>query len=496
VSDVILKIENISKSFPGVQALNNVSFPVLRGSIHALIGENGAGKSTLIKILSGASSHDSGAFYINGEKMEFATPLDAIRSGISVVHQEIKLVDTLTVAENIYIGQPPLTKRGTVNWKKLHQDARRLLDSINADINTREVVGKLPIAKQQMVEICKALSHKAEIVIMDEPSATLTDKELTMLFSILNNLKEQGITIIYISHRMEEVFEISDQVTILRDGEHIHTGEIKDLNRQKLISMMVGRELENEYPKEFNPRGEPLLEVRNLCKPGVLKDISLKLYAGEVLCISGLVGCGRTEFARTLFGADNQGDVTGEVIIKGQPAHIRSVKDAMKAGIALIPEDRKRQGLVLLMSVRENITLASIKKVMRKGRILRKLENSSANHYISVLRIVTPDAQREVKYLSGGNQQKVVIAKWLATNADILILDEPTRGIDIGAKAEIYKLLNSFTSQGKGVIMISSEMPEVLGMCDRVIVFREGGISGEFLREDATQEKLLDHAMR
>lgn len=494
--DVVLKIENISKKFPGVQALKDVSFSVNRGEIHALIGENGAGKSTLIKILSGINSLESGAFYINGKSIRFHTPFEAIQNGVSVVHQEIKLVDTLTVSENIFIGQPPMKKNGLVDWKKLHRDARVMLNSINAEINERTIVGKLSIAQQQMVEICKALSHKAEIIIMDEPSATLTDKELVLLFEILRNLKNRGITVIYISHRMEEVFEISDRVTVLRDGEHIHTGDIGGLDRRKLISMMVGRELENEYPKEFTHRGEPLLEIINLNRPGILHNINLVLYAGEVLCISGLVGSGRTEFARAVFGADHGKRITGEIRVKGKAVKINCVQDAMKNGIALIPEDRKRQGLVLGMSVRENISLSNIRRVMKGMMIKRKLESKLAREYIEALRIMTPNEQRQVLYLSGGNQQKVVIAKWLATYADILILDEPTRGVDVGAKAEIYKLLNTFIKQGKGVIMISSEMPEVIGMCDRVLVFREGSINGEFKRDEVTQEKLLDRAIR
>lgn len=496
MSDVILKIQGISKSFPGVKALKNVSFEVRSGEIHALMGENGAGKSTLIKILSGVNHIDEGELFYKGQSVKFQTPMDAIKAGISVVYQEIKLVDTLTVSENIFIGRPPMKSRSRIDWKQLHKNARALLDSINADIDEHAIVGNLSIAQQQMVEICKALSQNAELIIMDEPSATLTDKELSMLFSILKNLKQRGITVIYISHRMEEVFEISDTVTVLRDGKHIFTGATADLDRKQLISMMVGRELENEYPKEFADQSETLLEVRNLNRPGVLHNINMKLYGGEVLCISGLVGSGRTEFARTIFGADYSKSNTGEILIKGKSVMIHSVVDAMNHGIALIPEDRKRQGLVLDMSVRENVSMANIRRVMRGLSISRKLENSLAKEYIKSLRIMTPDEQRAVKNLSGGNQQKVVIAKWLASNADILILDEPTRGVDVGAKAEIYKLLNTFTKAGKGVIMISSEMPEVLGMCDRILVFREGTISGEFSREEATQEKLLDAAMR
>lgn len=381
--DIVLKIENISKNFPGVQALRNVSFEVQRGNIHALMGENGAGKSTLIKILSGVNSLESGAFYFKGKSMNFQTPLEAIKNGISVVHQEIKLVDTLTVSENIFIGQPPMTRYNTVDWKKLHRDARKLLDSIHADIDERSIVGKLSIAQQQMVEICKALSHKSELIIMDEPSATLTEKELSMLFDILRNLKQRGITVIYISHRMEEVFEISDQVTILRDGLHIFTGDTSRLERKSLISMMVGRELENEYPKEFVKRGEPLLEVRNLNRKGVLHNISLTLYAGEVLCISGLVGSGRTEFARAVFGADHGKTISGEILVRGKPTRINNIQDAMKAGVALIPEDRKRQGLILGMSVRENVSLANIRSVMRGVFIRRRAEIALAKEYIN-----------------------------------------------------------------------------------------------------------------
>lgn len=494
--DKILAIEHISKRFPGVLALDDVSFEVQKGTIHALVGENGAGKSTLIKILSGANSLESGSIQLNGTSVRFNKPVEAIASGISVVHQEIKLVDALSVAENIFIGRPPLTF-GLLNRRKLNADARKLLDNIGADIiDEKSVVKRLSIAEQQMVEICKALSYNSEIIIMDEPSATLTDKELTLLFQILKRLKSMGITVIYISHRLEEIFEIADNVTVLRDGKHIHTGPVGELDRKKLISMMVGRGLENEYPKEFAKRGKALLEVKHLNRPGVLHDVSFTLYQGEVLCISGLVGSGRTELARTIFGADYNKRITGEIWINGKKTAIKRVRDAKRCGVALIPEDRKKQGLVLGMTLRENVSMANIQRVMHMGLLSRRKETALAKEYIKTLRIVTPNENRQVRNLSGGNQQKVVISKWLAANSDILILDEPTRGVDVGAKAEIYKLLNGFIQSGKAVLMISSEMPEVIGMCDRVLVFRDGMITAEFTRDEVTQEKILDAAIK
>ncbi|HHW32385.1 MAG TPA: sugar ABC transporter ATP-binding protein [Clostridiaceae bacterium] len=497
MSENILEIKHVTKSFPGVVALDDVSFNIKKGEIHALVGENGAGKSTLIKILSGAYSLDKGYLVLKGKNVKFNSPIEAIAQGISVVHQEIKLVGTLTVAENIFIGRLPLNKKThLVNWNKLNHNARLLLDSIGSDIDEKEYVNNLSIAQQQLVEICKALSYNSEIIIMDEPSATLTYAELEILFTILRKLKEQKITIIYISHRLEEIFEIADTVTVLRDGKHIHTGDVNEFDRKKLISMMVGRELENEYPKEFAERGEPLLEVKNLNRPGKLKNISFTLYRGEILGIAGLVGSGRTEMARTIFGADKNKKNSGEIFIKGKKVEINSVQDATKYGIALIPEDRKTQGLVLLMSIKENVSMANIKRIISKGFLNRKKETDLANKFIDVLQIQAPDENFVVRNLSGGNQQKVVIAKWLAANSDILILDEPTRGVDVGAKAEIYKLLNTFIASGKGVIMISSDMPEIIGMCDRVLVFRDGTITGEFTREEVTQEKLLDCAIK
>lgn len=497
MGNTILKIEHLTKNFPGVKALDDVSFDINEGEVHALVGENGAGKSTLIKTLAGVNSLESGTIILNGESVRFEKPMDAIEHGISVVHQEIKLVSTLSVAENIFIGRPPMGKSGLFDRNRLNKDARALLDSIGASIiDEKETVHRLSIAQQQMVEICKALSYNSRIIIMDEPSATLTDKELSFLFDTIKLLKSKGITVIYISHRLEEIFEIGDRVTVLRDGKHISTNNVSEINKQKLIAMMVGRELENEYPKEVVPIGEVKLEVKKLTRPGVLKDISFQLHKGEILGFAGLVGAGRTELARTIFGADHPKTLYGDILIDGKKVVIKDVEDAIANKMALIPEDRKSQGLVLSMDVKKNISMADIARIMSGAFLNTQKEADLAKEYIKLLRIATPDENRIVKNLSGGNQQKVVIAKWLAANSEILILDEPTRGVDVGAKAEIYKLLNEFVRAGKAVIMISSEMPELIGMCDRIIVFRDGRITGEFNRENATQERILEAAIQ
>ncbi|HHW32388.1 MAG TPA: sugar ABC transporter ATP-binding protein [Clostridiaceae bacterium] len=494
--NLILSVKGISKYFPGVKALDNVSFDVVRGHIHALVGENGAGKSTLIKILSGVYSASEGEVIYNGKPVKINSPLEAQMLGISVVHQELKLVETLSVAENIFLGRP-ITKRKSsqiIDWKQQFKEAQKLLDRLNVSLDLNKNVGKLSVAQKQIVEICKALSFDSELIIMDEPSATLTEKELDLLFQILKMLKEKGVTIIYISHRLEEIFKIADRVTVLRDGKHIETRDVKDIDRKTLIAMMVGRELENEYPKVPAPIGDVLLEVKNLNRRNVLHNISFTLKKGEILGIAGLVGSGRTELARAIFGADTE--VKGEIYIKGQKVSINNVTDAIEKKIALVPEDRKQQGLVLDMTVKENISMVGIDKVLTRGIINSNKERNLAKRFIEALRIATPDEERQVKFLSGGNQQKVVLSKWLAVESDIIIFDEPTRGVDVGAKAEIYKILNNLVAEGKGVIMISSELPEILGMCDRILVMHDGKITGEVLREDATQEIIMEYATR
>lgn len=498
MSETILSIKNLSKSFPGVRALDNVSFDVSKGEIHALIGENGAGKSTLIKILSGIYKASEGTFLFKGKEASFKSPLDAQLSGIGVVHQELKLVETLSVAENIFLGRPKENKIlkvfKTVNWKGIYQESKELMNKLNVKMDVSRAVSKLSVAQKQIVEICKTLSMNTDLIIMDEPSATLTERELNVLFDIMKTLRKKGVTIIYISHRMDEIFELADTVTVLRDGKHIKTMDISEVDRKKLISMMVGRDLENEYPKKPAEISEVLMEVKNLTRKNVLHDISFSLKKGEILGIAGLVGSGRTEVARAIFGVDKKDN--GEIVVKNKKVKISNVNDAISNGIGLIPEDRKLQGLVLGMSVKENISLAGIDKIISKKIIRNRLEKKLAEKYISMLRIVTPDESREVKYLSGGNQQKVVLAKWLTVDSEILIFDEPTRGIDVGSKAEIYLLLNKLVQEGKGIIMISSELPEILGMCDRILVMHDGRITGEIFRDEACQEIIMEYAIK
>lgn len=485
----ILSIEGLNKSFPGVQALDDVSFNIKGGTIHALVGENGAGKSTLIKILAGIYRADSGKLMLRGEPIAFKTPHEAQMMGISVVHQEIKLAETLSVAENIFLGNLLYTRLGLVDWRGMRRRAQKMIDSLGIDIDVDVSVENLTVAQRQIVEICKAINLECEILIMDEPSATLTNRESEILFKIVNRLRAQGLTIIYISHRLEEIFRLADNVTVLRDGKHIDTLPVSRVNRGKLIEMMVGRVLEDEYPKGAIQIGEPILEVRGLSRKGVLDDISFKVHRGEVLGFSGLVGAGRTELARAILGIDPID--SGEILLRGEPIHNRSFRHAIDLGFGLVSEDRQQQGIVEIFSVRENICMVSIDKILHRGFISRRLERRYAEEYVGRLNIVTPSIDTEVQYLSGGNQQKVVIAKWLMKDSEIIFLDEPTRGIDVGAKAEIYMLINELVKAGKTIIMISSEMPEVIGMSDRIIVMHEGRIVGELSREEATQEKIM-----
>lgn len=491
--EIILDIRNITKTFPGVKALTDVSFQVRKGSVHTLVGENGAGKSTLIKILTGVYKADGGRFFINGKEAHITKPLEAQKMGLSVVHQELKLSETLTVAENIFLGRPFMTKTHLVDWKRLKEEAGRLLKSLDVDLDVNKEVFRLSVAQKQIVEICKAMSLDAELIIMDEPSATLTDKELDCLFNIIDILKKRGVTIIYISHRMEEIFRIADMVTILRDGMHVATLPVGEVDRPKLISMMVGRELGEEYPKLETEIGDIALEVRNLSTKALLHDVNFHVRHGEIVGFSGLVGSGRTEMARAVFGADKR--TGGEIYINGKQVKINSVIDAIKNKIALAPEDRKQQGLVLIHSVRYNTSIVNLDQVCTGGFLDFRKEKALAQKYIDMLATVTPSTEQEVRLLSGGNQQKVVLGKWLAVDSDILFFDEPTRGIDVGAKAEIYKLMCRLAQQGKAVIMISSDLPELIGICDRIYVMREGTISGCVERADFTQEKIMEHAV-
>ena len=485
-----LEMRHISKQYPGVKALDDVSLTVGAGEIHALLGENGAGKSTMMKILAGAQTKDQGEILMNGLPVHIDSPQKAMDLGISIIYQEFNLVPYLSAGENMYLGREPRgVLPGFVDFKTLYKNAQNVIDSLGVHFDARTPVNQLSVAQQQMVEIAKATSKKSKIIIMDEPSATLTDHELKALFDLARKLKSEGVSIVYISHRLEEVFEVCDRATIMRDGHWIATKDVADLTREEIIKLMVGRELKDAIPKVAAKLGAPALTVKNVNRTGVLHDISFEVRQGEVLGLAGLVGAGRTETARVIFGADAM--TSGSIEVLGKKVNIRSPQDAIKHGIGLVTEDRKEQGLVLGMAVRENTTLANLDILAVMGFIRRTEENKVAEKYKNDLSIKTPSIEQIVQNLSGGNQQKVVLAKWLFTGSKVLIFDEPTRGIDVGAKSEIYKLMNELAAQGVAIIMISSELPEILGMSDRILVMHEGRITGEISRAEATQEKIM-----
>ena len=482
-----LQMQHISKSFPGVRALSDVSFDLLQGEVHALVGENGAGKSTLMKTLAGAIPADYGEVLINEQPVNITNPHQAIAAGVGVIYKEFNLVPHLSVAENIFLGREPHTA-GFVRWGALWAAAKRELDRIEARISQKALVAGLSVAKQQLIEIAKALSLLARIIVMDEPSATLTDHELQTLFKLIRGLKDEGVSVIYISNRLEEIFEIADRVTVMRDGQKVGTEAVAGLTREDIIRMMIGRELENvEFVSSATQ--EPLLTVDSLKRSADMEPLSLTLHNGEILGIAGLVWAVRTEFVRAIFGADKQ--VGGSVTLGGQPVPLGSVRKAIQRGIGLVPEDRKQQGLVLEMAVRENITLANLKSVSSGGFVRFGEERRAAEGFVKDLRIATPSVEQKARNLSGGTQQKVALSKWLFTRCGVLIFDEPTRGVDVGAKGEIHEIMRTMARQGAGIIMVSSDLPEVLRMSDRVLVMREGMVAGEVTRAEATQERVM-----
>ena len=491
----ILVLNNICKSFPGVKALDDVSFSVKKGEIHALLGENGAGKSTLIKIISGVYVKDSGEIWYDGKEYGESTTAQMIQSGISTVHQELKMVETLSVAENIFLGHL-LTKNSAVgkvmDKKEIIKRSQELIDSMGVNINVTDILGDLSVAKKQIVEICKALNRDAKLIIMDEPSATLTEAEIDILFRVIKKLREDKITTIYISHRLEEIFELADRLTVLRDGKSIITGDVADFDRNKLINYMVGREITSIYPEKSKNRKEKILEVSGLETKGVLSNISFSLYRGEILGITGLVGSGRSEVLRSIFGADRYND--GVIKIDDKPVGKNSVLKAIKSSVGFVPEERKVEGFVPEFSVSKNLTLVGIDRIIKNSFLNNKKEYVATNEYIDMLRISTPSAGTLIKDLSGGNQQKVVIAKWLFIDSDIILLDEPTRGIDVGAKQEIYRILVNLAEQGKAVLIVSSELPEILGICNRILVMHEGKITAEFNGDDNVTQEQIMHA--
>ncbi len=490
----VLKMQGIGKVFPGVTALDDVDFELLEGEVHILLGENGAGKSTLVKIISGAYQKSSGKIFLSGEEIEVKDPKHAQNLGIGIIYQELNLIPSLTVAENIFLGREFLLMPGVIDQKQMNLAAREILDSLGVNINPESPVGTLGIAQQQMIEVAKALSLHAKILIMDEPTSALSENEINELFATINRLKESGVSVIYISHRLEELFEIGDRVTVLRDGRYVATHNISDIEKSDLIRMMVDRELSEQYPKEKAEIGEEVLRVENLSVDHLLHDINFNLHKGEILGIAGLLGSGRTELARALFGLETIRS-GGKIFIENQLCKINSPRKAINKKIGFLTEDRKGQGLVLTLSLKDNICLPSEDRFSKFGFIDEGKEIRTANKYVKELMIKTPGLDQKALYLSGGNQQKLVISKWLCSEADILIFDEPTRGIDVGSKVEIYQLMNALTAKGAAIIMISSDLPEVLGMSDRILVMHEGQISGEYSASEATQEKILHSAL-
>ena len=489
--EFLLEISNVSKSFPGVRALNNVQLRVRPGTVLALMGENGAGKSTLMKIIAGIYQPDSGELRLRGKPKVFTSPLDALQSGVAMIHQELNLMPDMTIAENIWIGREPLTRLRLVDHGQMYRRTQALFERLRINLNPASRLGDLSIASRQMVEIARAVSYDSDVLIMDEPTSAITEKEVAHLFSIIADLKSQGKGIIYITHKMDEVFTIADEVAVFRDGSYIGMQRADQMNGDSLISMMVGRELTQLFPQRTHGHGEVVLAARNLSLAGVFDDVSFELRAGEVLGIAGLMGSGRTNVAETLFGVTPA--TAGEIFIDGKVIRMNDPSQAIRRGLALLTEDRKDTGIFGCLSVQENMEVAVLPRYILKGSgfvQLRPLRDLCDDMRKS-LRVKTPSLEQRIDTLSGGNQQKALIARWLMTNPRVLILDEPTRGIDVGAKAEIYALISKLAAEGMAVIMISSELPEVLGMSDRVMVMHEGRVTGFLERAEATQEGVM-----
>lgn len=487
----VLELKNVTKEYPGVKALDDISVQFYPGEVHALMGENGAGKSTLIKTISGAVRPNKGKIFFEEKEYAQMTPALSQKLGIGVIYQEFNLVPELSIAENIFLGHR-LKNGFTIDRKAMNQKAKEIMDEFGIEMDVLQPVKSLTVAYQQMVEIAKTISGDVKVLIMDEPSAPLTTREIEAMFGIVDKLKKKGVSIIYISHRMEEIFRISDRITIMRDGRYVGTKQTQETKRPELINMMVGRTLEEQFPKADRTAGALALEVQNLCTASLLKNVSFHVRKGEILGLAGLVGAGRTETVRAVFGADPI--TAGKIIINGRHVRISNPKDGIREGIALIPEDRKKHGALLEMSIRENISFISVKTISKATIVSKMKDKKLSEQFIQRLRIKTPSMEQLTKNLSGGNQQKVVLAKSMSGSSDIIIFDEPTRGIDVGAKQEIYVLMNELAAEGMAIIMISSEMPELLGMSDRIMVMHEGEVTGELLKEEATQAKILDLA--
>ena len=491
MSEYILEMKEIEKSFPGVKALDKVNFQLKPGEVHALVGENGAGKSTLMKILIGLYHADSGEIIFDGKPYRAHKPKEAMEAGISMIYQELNPILDMPVYENIFLGRE-IRKHGLVDKAAEQREAQKLLDNLDVHVSAQKTLRELSVAQMQLIEIIKAISLKVKIIIMDEPTSAITDHEVKMLFSHIESLKKQGIAIIYISHRLDEIFQICDRISVFRDGKYIGTDKVENFDHAKIIKMMVNREITDVFPKTDAKIGDVIFEAKNIVRKGIIKNISFKLRAGEILGIAGLVGAGRSELVECIFGIDKIS--SGEVYINGQKIKVHEPADMIKKGVALVTEDRKATGLNLRGSVIDNITIVAIKKISKRGIIIKAKARAMADKFIKSLSIKTPTREQAVENLSGGNQQKVIIAKWLLNEPDIIILDEPTRGIDVGAKRDIYLLLGELVKNGKSIVVISSEIPELMGVCDRIIVMAEGKLTGELDRREFSQEKIMAFA--
>lgn len=494
-NDYIVEMEDITVKFPGVLALDKVRFNAKPGEVHVLLGENGAGKSTIMKVLAGVNTNYEGRIVYKGEEIQARSVEEQRERGVSIIFQEMNLLKNLTVAENMFLGRQPITKTGMIDWKKMNLDARELLDNIHSDISEKAMVSSLSVGQMQMVEIAKALSFQSNIIIMDEPTSALTEKEVQALFDIIGKLKKDKVAIVYISHRLEEIMKIGDRLTVFRDGKYIDTVNISDINMDQMVAMMVGREMTDYYPKVSVTPGEKLLEVKDIKQGKLLKNISFYARSGEITGFYGLMGAGRTELMRVVFGADSY--ESGEIYIKGKRENIKSCEQAKQLGLALLTEDRKNQGLILEFDLNSNISLANLDTAMTPFGFNAAKETENNQRLADSMNVKTPSLRQKAKNLSGGNQQKVVICKWLNADADIVIFDEPTRGIDVGAKAEIYKIMNGLKEQGKAVIMVSSELTECMGVSDRIYVMHEGEMTGVIEGEDMkhiTEELIVGFA--
>nr|WP_297884305.1 sugar ABC transporter ATP-binding protein [uncultured Blautia sp.] len=488
----VLELKHISKSFPGVRALDDVNFSLKKGTVHVLCGENGAGKSTLMKIIDGIYQADEGDVFVNGQKTIIKNPLQAKENGISMIFQELSYVPDMTLEENLFLGNWP-KKGASIDWKSVRQKTLALLKQENLPYSPDIKLRSLSVSDIQMIEILKAIGNDSQIIIMDEPTSAITNKEVEILFKKIAELKSRGTSIIYISHKMDEIFQIADEITVFRDGKSIATKPVADWTMDQVVECMVGRKIENQYPKQEIPIGDEMMRVEGLTQPGIFENVSFHINSGEIVGFAGLMGAGRTEIMRAVFGLDPYS--SGTIKIKSKEVTIKNVQQSIKHGVAMLTEDRRRTGIIPILSVKYNTTLASMNQIIYKGRLHSEIEDRISTDACKSMNVKTPDLNTKIANLSGGNQQKVILAKWLLCDPDILIVDEPTRGIDVGAKREIYELMNTFAAKGKGIIMISSELPELVGICDRIYVVNEGRIAGMLTRSEFSQESIMQLAV-